>query len=283
MARILVTGGRGVLGRELVSRLQQGPNAIYDTVRVMSRSPRPTPTDRQIEWAQADLETGDGLVRAVEGVDVILHAASNPFRKMHETDVVGTERLLGLAARSGVSHLIYISIVGIERVPGYAYYRHKLAAEALIKQNLLPWTILRTTQFYNLVDMLLSLSARLPIMLLPTGFRSQPIDVGEVADRMAALVEGPARGMLPDVGGPEIMTLGEAARLWKRTRGIHKPVVNLPIPGRAAAAFKNGSITTPDHAVGTVTWSEWLQHTYGNNPQQRSAYLVAREERMKTR
>ncbi len=143
MIRILVTGGSGVLGRQVVSRLAESST---DAARVMSRQPRPAGVSAKMEWAQADLESGHGLREAVADVHTIIHAASNPLKRTHEVDVAGTRRLLAEARAAGAAHLLYVSIVGMEHVP-YPYYRHKLAAEQLIAQGDVPWTILRATQF----------------------------------------------------------------------------------------------------------------------------------------
>jgi uncharacterized protein YbjT (DUF2867 family) len=136
---ILVTGGTGVLGSKVVERLRTaglGP-------RILSHSGRPG-------TIQGDLLTGEGLEEAVRGVDTIVHCASSPFRKTHQTDVEGTGRLLQAASRAGVSHVVYISIVGIDRVQSYPYYRVKLETERLIEGSPIPHTILRATQFHDL-------------------------------------------------------------------------------------------------------------------------------------
>ncbi len=145
---VLVTGGTGTLGQALTPQLRQ---AGY-TLRVMSR--RDAPAGITVEWARASLETGEGLDTAVAGTEVIIHAASSSTRRAQQVDVVGTERLLAAAHRAGVGHFIYISIVGIEQVP-FPYYRYKLAAEKLVEAGGVPWSILRTTQFHNLLDLLL--------------------------------------------------------------------------------------------------------------------------------
>ena len=160
MQRVLVTGGTGTLGRAVVDTLVKSGY----TVRVLSRQARP-PHAPDVEWAQADLATGQGLAAAVAGVDTIIHAATNspastapakaPARigaaatpagfgrvrdafggreKQNPWNIAGTERLLAAARRAGVGHFIYVSIVGIEHVP-LAYYRHKLDAEALVRQT----------------------------------------------------------------------------------------------------------------------------------------------------
>src|SRR5438270_8877885 len=98
--RVLVTGGRGVLGSELVRRLAE---AGY-TTRVMSRHERGANSGPAVEWAQADLETGAGLADAVSGVDTIVHAASNPLRHTKLTDVEGTSGLLADARQANNSH-----------------------------------------------------------------------------------------------------------------------------------------------------------------------------------
>ena len=116
MARILVTGGNGVLGRQIVAKL----SARY-TVRVMSRRPARAAVS-MVEWAQADLETGDGLKAALADVSAIIHAASNPFKHSRQVDVNGTRRLMEQARTAKIAHVIYISIVGIDRIP-YPYYQ----------------------------------------------------------------------------------------------------------------------------------------------------------------
>jgi uncharacterized protein YbjT (DUF2867 family) len=203
MNEILVTGGTGVLGRRAVDRLR----AAGHESRVLSRSGRPG-------TIQGDLLTGAGLDGAVDGVETIVHCASNPYRKTRRTDVGGTELLLQAAARAGVSHVVFISIVGVDRNPYYPYFRVKLDAESVVERSPVPWTILRATQFHDLVLKALRLLDRLPaVMPIPGGVLFQPIDVGEVADRLVELALSPPAGRVPDVGGPEVLTFAELARL----------------------------------------------------------------------
>jgi nucleoside-diphosphate-sugar epimerase len=103
---VLVTGGTGRLGRRVVDRLR----AEGLKPRVMSRSGQPG-------TIKGDLLTGEGIEAAVRGADTIIHAAQSPTRNSRRTAVGGTERLLEVAAGSGVSHFVYISVVGLEHVP----------------------------------------------------------------------------------------------------------------------------------------------------------------------
>jgi len=98
-----------------------------------------------------------------------------------------------LAAEAGVSHLAYISIVGIDRAASYPYYRIKLETEWVVECSPVPYAILRATQFYDLVLKAMRFLDRSPLMLVPRGFLGQPIDAGEVAECLVdlALTLGP--------------------------------------------------------------------------------------------
>jgi uncharacterized protein YbjT (DUF2867 family) len=260
MTRILVTGGTGGLGSELTPRLV---NAGY-TVRVMSRSPRNSNT---VEWAQADLETQTGLAKAVQDVDVIVNAASSGVKHTHEIDVVGTQRLLEHARDAGISHVVHTSIIGIERIP-FSYFTHKVAAEQVVRESGVPWSILRAAQFHTFVDTILGAFNRVPLVFpVPTDFQEQTIDTGEVAERLVDVVAMPPAGMLPDIAGPEILRLGDMAKVWLDAQGMRRPIVHLPLPVAWAAGFRQGYNTDPRARYGKITWADWVRHKYGTQAQ----------------
>lgn len=246
-SEILVTGGTGVLGRRVVERL-----GLADVeTRVLSRS-------GQADTIRGDLATGEGLERAVRGVDTIVHCASSPFRKTRQVDVEGTRRLLEAAAGAGVSHVVYISIVGIDRVPSYPYYRTKLEAERVVEGSPVPYTVLRATQFYDLVLKAIRFLDRLPVMLIPDGFPGQPVDAGEVAGRLVELALSKPAGRVPDVGGPEVQTLADAVRGYLEVTGHQRRMVTIPLPGKTARAFRQGVLTCPENRYGKIRWEEFL-------------------------
>ena len=252
MKRFLITGGTGTLGRKLTPLLQ---NAGY-TVRILSRGPRKAGFTPEIEWAQGALVSGQGLAEAVQDVDTIIHAASSPLGKKVELD--GARNLLAAAKNAAVGHLLYISIVGVDTHP-FAYYRTKLAAEKIIQAGEIPWTILRATQFHELLDQIfLPPLMKLPIAFVPTDFKFQVIDVSEVATRLVELIQTGPSGQAPDIGGPQVRTMGELAESWLRARGLQKKIVHFPMPGAAARAFRNGINTCPDAKYGKITWEEYL-------------------------
>jgi len=255
VTRVLVTGGTGVLGREVVSHLLEKGY----TVRIMSRSPQRGTTN--VEWAQAQMLTGEGLSEALQGVDVIVHAATD--RNIGKTDVEMTRLLLEKAKAAGVGYFLYISIVGIDKAH-FSYYQIKLACEALVRDSGIPYATLRLTQFHELIDLLLHLFTRLPIGFLPMDIKSQPIDVGEAADQVVRVVSERPLGLLPNVAGPEVLTLKEMLREWKQARGSHKLVLHLPLPGKFPAALRNGLVTSPNARVGKMTWAQWCRRRYSH-------------------
>ncbi len=260
MTTVLVTGGAGRLGSRVVKEL----TATGYRVRIMSRKRQPPNILSTTEWAQADLETGQGIADAVTGIDVVVHAASSPFKHTRRIDVDGTRLLLEQALAAGVTHVIYISIVGIDRIQ-YAYYRAKLVAEALVQNSGLPWSLLRATQFHYLVDLFFQAVIKLPLVtLLPTDLQCQSIAEREVASRLCELVAAGPRGRLPDLGGPEVLTAGEMMDSWLKLRRLHRRVLPLHVPGTVAQGFRCGYNTCPDQPVhGRITWTEWVQSKYG--------------------
>lgn len=242
----LVTGGTGRLGAPLVDRLR----ASGADVRYTSRVARPGDPARHA----VDLVDGTGLDAALVGVHTVLHCASSPFRATRATDVAGTERLVTACARAGVAHLVYISIVGVDRMP-VAYYRAKFDAEAVVAAGPVPWSILRATQFHEFVAEILGKVAWSPIMPLATA-RIQPVDVDVVIDQLVtAAHHGPA-GRLPDLGGPEVFALTDLARSWLAATGRRRLVLRLPVVGSAAHALADGVLCcAPGPGRG---WAEWL-------------------------
>jgi len=219
-------------------------------VRALSRSGR----DGTVK---GDLLTGERLEQAMEGVDVIVHCASSPT-KTRQTDVEGTDRLLQAAVQAGISHFVFVSIVGVDRNPYYPYYRMKLEVERMIERSAVPWTILRATQFHEFVLRMIQFLDRLPVMMMPKGFLVQPIDIGEVTDRLVELALSGPVGRASDVGGPEVRTVAEFARAYFEAAGRNRRVVKVPVPGKIARAFHEGAQLAPDHKYGRTTWEEFL-------------------------
>ena len=252
MVRTLVTGATGRLGTALLPRLKTAGHAV----RAASRTP-PEKSEESLEWVELDLIGGRGIESALENVDVIIHAATAPQGNTEAVDVQGTKRLLEAAQEADITNFVYPSIVGIDEIP-FSYYKHKVAAETAVEGSNLATTIVRATQFHSFVAKMLSYVAKLPVWPLPTKIQLQPVDVGEVADAIVKYATLGAAGRTDPIGGPEIRSVGELAREYRTARGLRRPIIRFPIPGKTASEFRAGHAVCPDHIVGTVTWEKWL-------------------------
>lgn len=247
---VLVTGGTGTLGRAVVHTLID----VGLPVRVLSRQPPSPHVPVEVEWAIGDLLTGEGLDDAFAGVSAVVHCATDPRQGR---DVEAAARLLMAARAAEVPHLVYISIVGVDQVP-FPYYRTKLQVEDLIEHGGVPWTILRATQFHDLVDTMLGALTLGPVTVVPSDTSDQPVDVREVAARLVGLVGAGPSGRVPDMGGPEVLDIADIARQRNNALGRRGGVWAAPFPGKTAAAFRAGGHLAPEHADGQITYAQHL-------------------------
>ncbi|MDQ3870068.1 MAG: SDR family NAD(P)-dependent oxidoreductase [Chloroflexota bacterium] len=259
---ILVTGGTGTLGRFVVRRLLQAGR----DVRVLSRRRHDNagavnPRDERIEFVTGDVATGEGVDAAVHGVETIVHLAGTA-----KGDEDKARHLMRAASRSAVRHVVYISVVGADRLPlagrmdraVFGYFGAKLAAERLVADSGLPWTTLRSTQFHQAMLKTAEGMAKLPVIPVPSGFRFQPVDAEEVADRLRELALGEPAGLVPDIGGPRVYEMAELIRGYLRATRKHRAIIPAWVPGKAARAYRAGANLALDRAVGRRTWEEFL-------------------------
>src|SRR5437764_11601336 len=252
---ILVTGGTGTLGRLVVPRLRDAGCEV----RVLSRRSREG--GEGIEFVTGDLATGEGIEAAAEGTEIIVHCAGST-----KGDEDKARHLVRAASRAGARHLVYISVVGADRIPVvssidramFGYFASKLAAERAVAESGLPWTTLRATQFHDLILMTARQMARLPVIPVPTGFRFQPVDADEVAARLVDLALGTPAGLVPDMAGPRVYGMAALLCGYLRARRKHRLIVPVRLPGQAARAYRAGANLAPDQAVGHRTWEEFL-------------------------
>jgi uncharacterized protein YbjT (DUF2867 family) len=255
--RLAVAGGTGVVGKYVV----EAAEAAGHEVVVLSRR------------TGVDVRTGKGLAEALRDVEVIVdttNAGTTNGAKATAFFSEVTRNLQTVGAGEGVAHFVVLSIVGLERVPGYGYYEAKLAQEQTALAGPLPTTIVRATQFHEFPAQILSWTRHGPFAIVPRS-RIQPVaarSVGQVLLEAAvappAVAPAPARGQESsarvEVAGPEEADLVTLARTVVRHRGERLWVIPLRVRGRAGKAMRSGGqLPTPDVRIVGPSFSEWIE------------------------
>ncbi|PMR60449.1 NmrA family transcriptional regulator [Verrucosispora sp. ts21] len=250
---ILVTGGTGTLGRLVVPLLHEAGHRV----RVLSRhGGAPSPG---VTHVTGDLATGEGVDAAVRDVQIVLHLAGG-----QKGDDQLARTLARAARQADVRHLVFVSVIGADRVP-LAWLRTKLAAEQAVSDSGVPWTTLRAAQFHELTLTLVRKMSALPVIPAPGGMRLEPVDGREVAARLAALALAAPAGLVPDLAGPQVYALGELIRSYLRATGRRRLLMPVRIPGSAGRAYRQGAnLSLPGATRGTRAWGQFLTDQVGH-------------------
>ncbi|WP_030183543.1 SDR family oxidoreductase [Streptomyces sp. NRRL S-813] len=242
--KIAVAGGTGLVGQ-----------LVVDTLRARGHLPVVLSRSQGV-----DLMTGTGLDAALAGVDTVIDVSNvttmSKSVAVNFFDTAGTN-LISAAEREGVRHLVTLSIVGVDRVKN-PYYTGKLRQEEIVRKGLVPWTVLRATQFHDFAGQLLS-GIPGPVAIVPKG-RVQPVAVREVAQALAELSVQAPMGMAPELAGPREESLVDMARRLMAAGGARRrPVMPIRLPG---GMNSGGLLPTGPGPRGTVTFDDWLtEHT----------------------
>jgi uncharacterized protein YbjT (DUF2867 family) len=241
---IAVAGGTGVVGRYAVAAAE----ARGHDVRVLSRG------------RGVDVTSEEQLAPALAGVEVVIDAVNLAGTRRGPAEDFFTRSSAALqrvGATQGVTHLVTLSIVGIDRASAYGYYQAKLAQEATATAGPLPVTILRATQFHEFPAQVLSMTRKGPIAVIPR-MRSQTVAARTVGEHLVAAAEQQQGGML-ELAGPEVSEMPDLARKLLESRGIRSWVIPLPVPGAGGRALRSGALlATSSTTIDGPTFDEWL-------------------------
>ncbi|GAB3529721.1 SDR family oxidoreductase [Arthrobacter monumenti] len=271
MERILVAGGTGLAGRDVVTEaLKRG----YQ-VRVLSRR-IPTPDQpafrNGVEYVRADVVSGEGLSQALDGVDVVIDTLDGRTGKARKLLPTGAAKLTATAAEAGIKRVVLLSIVNVDQGP-LAYYRAKAAQERAYSNSAAHTVIVRAAQFHNLVAGMACAASKARLFISLRGVSFQPIATTDVA---RALLDSATAAGLPDggmvtVGGPEVIPAREVAEVCRNHAGGKGRIITVPVPGRVGRFFREGRMLTPGNSFGTVTFKEWLELRQAPNEANRPA------------
>jgi len=194
--KIVVIGGSGRIGEKLVSALRR------DGVTVVAASPS----------HGVDAVTGEGLDRALEGAAVVVDVSNSPSLEgpaaLRFFETAG-RRLLAAGKAAGVRHHLALSIVGTDALQTGDYFRAKKLQEDLIKASGIPYTLLRSTQFFDFIAGVVQAGEADEVPIPPA--LSQPISAFDVAETLAGLATGEPLNRTVEVAGPERFRLCDVA------------------------------------------------------------------------
>ena len=246
--KIVVIGGSGLIGTKLVNKLRQHGH------QVLAASPS----------SGVNTITGEGLAEALEGAQVVVDVANSPSfedKAVLEFFKTSSRNLLAAEVAAGVGHHVALSVVGTDRLPQSGYLRAKMAQEDLIKASKVPYTILRSTQFFEFLGSIAQSATDGQTVHLPPA-RIQPVASDDVAAALADIALGaPANGTI-ELAGPEQFRFDELIRRYLSATGDSRTVI-IDVHARYfGTELDDQSLTPGDNPrLGTIRFEDWLRQS----------------------
>jgi uncharacterized protein YbjT (DUF2867 family) len=249
--KIVVIGGSGLIGKKLVNKLRQHGH------EVAAASPA----------SGVNTITGEGLTEALRGAQVVVDVANSPSfedKPVLEFFETSSRNLLAAEATANVGHHVALSVVGADRLPENGYLRAKMAQEKLIKASGIPYTIVRSTQFFEFLGGIVDQSETDGQTVRLSPALVQPIASEDVAAAVADATLGvPVNGTV-EVAGPERVPLAELAQRFLSVRQDPRKVTPDVHSRYFGTELNDQSLIPGDNArIGPTSFEAWLQ----SNPQ----------------
>ena len=260
--KIVIIGGSGLIGKKLVNKLSQHGH------EVVAASPA----------SGVNTITGEGLAKALAGAQVVVDVANSPsfedtaVLKFFETS---GRNLLTAEAAAGVGHHVALSVVGTDRLLASGYFRAKMAQENLIKASTVPYTILRSTQFFEFISAIAQSSTDGQTVRLSPAL-VQPVVSDDVAAALADVAVGePVNGTV-ELAGPEPIRLDELVRRFLSANRDARKVTTDVRAGYFGTAVNDQSLTPGDNPrIGPTRFEDWLSRSIFTDGARRVAWLFS--------
>jgi uncharacterized protein YbjT (DUF2867 family) len=246
--KIVVIGGTGLIGSKLVSTLRAKGH------EVLAASPD----------SGVNTITGEGLPAALAGAQVVVDVANSP--SFADADVLkffetSGKNLLAAEERAGVRHHLALSIVGSDRLPDSGYLRAKVAQEKLIKNSPIPYTILRSTQFFEFIGRIPEASPDGKSVRVSSAM-FQPIVSDDVVATLAELTLGAPINGIVEIGGPERLRMDDLVERVLRAKGDTREIIrDMHVPYFGAELTDQSLVTSPGARSGAKRFETWLKES----------------------
>ncbi|HJW37760.1 MAG TPA: SDR family oxidoreductase [Candidatus Udaeobacter sp.] len=248
--KIVVIGGTGLIGSKVVNNLRARGHDV------VAASPS----------SGINTLTGEGLAEALKGAQVVVDLANAPQwddKAVLEFFETAGRNLLAAETTAGVRHHIALSIVGADRLPASGYLRAKVAQENLIKASKVPFTIVRSTQFFEFVKGIAQSATEGQTARLSPGMM-QPIAADDVAAAVTDVaVAEPLNGVIA-IAGPEPIRMDEFVRRFLSATRDPRTVIT-DVHARYFGAELNDQSLVPAPGdkprLGPTRFDEWLSRS----------------------
>jgi uncharacterized protein YbjT (DUF2867 family) len=249
--KIVVIGGSGLIGSKVVKILSEhGHDAV-------AGSPN----------SGVNTLTGQGLAEVLKSASVVVDVSNSP--SFEDSAVLNffktsTGNILKSEVDAGVKHHVALSIVGTDGFPENGYFRAKIAQEELIKESLVPYSIVRATQFFEFIKSIadsatVNNKVRLPHVLF------QPMAADDVASAVARVAEGAPLNGTMNVAGPEQFRFDEFIRRGLRALNDPREVVADPNANYFGAKPSERTLVPGEGAqLGKIRFEEWITRSAGH-------------------
>jgi len=246
--KIVVIGGSGLIGTKLVNNLRQHGH------EVVAASPS----------SGVNTLTGEGLAEALTGAQVVVDVANSPSfedKAVLEFFETAGRNLLAAEAAAGVGHHVALSVVGTDRLLASGYFRAKMAQENLIKASKIPYTILRSTQFFEFVSGIAQSATEGQTVRLSPAL-VQPVVSDDVAAALADVTVGaPVNGTV-ELAGPEPIRLDELVRRFLSANQDERQVTTDVHARYFGTELNDQSLTPGDNPrIGPTRFEDWLSRS----------------------
>jgi uncharacterized protein YbjT (DUF2867 family) len=246
--KIVVIGGSGLIGSKLVKKLRKQGH------EVVAASPS----------SGVNTITGEGLAEALAGAQVVVDVTNSPSwedKAVLEFFETSSRNLLAAEAAAGVRHHVALSVVGTERLLESGFFRAKMAQENLIKASKVPYTIVRSTQFFEFVNGIAQSATDGQMVRLSPAY-IQPIVSDDVAAALSEITLGkPVNGTI-EIAGPERLPLDELVRRFLSAKQDARQVVT-DVHARYFGIELNDQSLTPGEnpRIGPTRFEDWLSRS----------------------
>ena len=243
--KVVVIGGTGLIGTKLVSKLRENGN------QVVAASPS----------SGVNTLSGEGLEEALKGASVVVDV-SNPSSFDAEAAMTffetSTRNLLQYGAAAGVAHHVVLSVVGMERLPEYGYFRAKIAQENLVKASSIPYSIIRATQFFEFIGRIAE-EATQGNSVRAASALIQPMAATDVAGVVARVAERAPVNSTIEVAGPEQFPLDGLIRQYLAARNDSRQVISDPRARYFGGELSERTLVPDkDALLGEMRFESWL-------------------------